>query len=317
MKVLLIRPINHLSVIIPNIGLGYIAAGLRRYSHEVDILDCPPRKINFKGLEDFLKNNKYDMVGIQCYSFDLRTLRPHLELIRKHLPQTFICVGGAHPSALPEEVLRDYPHIDFVIIGEGEESLPRLATTLCSNPDRNNIEREVLDKIPNLAYKDDGDIVINTVRFVKDLDSINPPAWDLINPAYYPISPQGTFLKRYPYAPINITRGCPFKCTFCAGFLSTGRKVRTRSIDNIMEEVHLLYDKYGVRELHIEDDNFSYKSDILVEFCESLIAENMDISWSCVNGLRIESLEKKKLQLMERAGCYSMALGIESVTLAS
>jgi len=313
MKVLLLRPINHISVIIPNIGLGYIAAGLRRHGHDVEILDCPPKKLDYKALEEFLKQNQYDMIGIQCYSFDLKTLRAHLDIIRKHQPSTYICIGGAHPSALPKDVLESYPDIDFVIVGEADESMAALADKLdntkrgADSPDNNN-----LASVPNLAYRNNGDITINPLKFIEDLDSISPPAWDLIKPSDYPVSPQGTFLKRYPYAPINVTRGCPFKCTFCAGHLITGRKVRSRTIDNLMEEVYLLYNDYGVREFHIEDDNFSYKSDILVDFCNKIINEKLDIAWSCVNGLRIESLTKENLQLMEQAGCYSMALGIES-----
>jgi anaerobic magnesium-protoporphyrin IX monomethyl ester cyclase len=315
MKVLLLRPINHISVIIPNIGLGYIAAGLRRHNHEVEILDCPPRKFNFKSLENFLAENKYDMIGIQCYSFDLKTLRAHLEIIRKHLPSVFIVVGGAHPSALPKEMLNDYPEIDFVIVGEADESLAILDDNL-EKIDTTRSSTILIDNnltsVPNLAYRKNDDIVINPIKFIEDLDKVSPPAWDLIKPSDYPVSPQGTFLKRYPYAPINVTRGCPFKCTFCAGYLITGRKVRSRSIDNLMEEVHLLYNEYGVREFHIEDDNFSYNSRILVDFCHRVIDEKLDIAWSCVNGLRIESLNKEHLQLMEQAGCYSMALGIES-----
>ncbi|MBU1626044.1 B12-binding domain-containing radical SAM protein, partial [bacterium] len=313
MKVLLLRPINHISVIIPNIGLGYIAAGLRRHSHDVQILDCPAQRLNFKSLDYFLSQNKFDMVGIQCYSFDLKTLRAHLSLLRKHLPSAYIVIGGAHPSALPKDMLTDYPEIDFVIVGEADESLAILADNLEKIDGGLTVPVDnLLTSVPNLAYRNNGDITINPTKFIDDLDKVSPPAWDLIKPSDYPVSPQGTFLKRYPYAPINVTRGCPFKCTFCAGYLITGRKVRSRSIDNLMEEVHLLYDEYGVRELHIEDDNFSYNSRILVDFCESVIREKLDIAWSCVNGLRIESLNKENLQLMEQAGCYSMALGIES-----
>jgi radical SAM superfamily enzyme YgiQ (UPF0313 family) len=91
-----------------------------------------------------------------------------------------------------------------------------------------------------------------------------------------------------------------------------GKKIRRRSIANIMEEVELLCNKYGVRELHIEDDNFSLKKDFVIDFCTALLKSRLNISWSCPNGIRIDSFDKEMVVYMEKSGCYSFGVGIES-----
>ena len=138
------------------------------------------------------------------------------------------------------------------------------------------------------------------------------PSWDLLRPDTYPLAPHGGFFKNYPIAPIIITRGCPFACTYCAGYLVSGKKIRHRSIDKVIEEIEVLYHKYGIREIHIEDDNFTFYHDLVYEFCKKLKEHNLNISWTCPNGVRLDSLDKELLLTMKEAGLYSISVGIES-----
>lgn len=80
----------------------------------------------------------------------------------------------------------------------------------------------------------------------------------------------------------------------------------------MIEEIKLLYYEYNVREIHIEDDNFTLKKDFVIDFCNSLIKEKLDISWACPNGVRLDTLDLDLLKIMKRSGCYSFAVGIES-----
>ena len=169
-----------------------------------------------------------------------------------------------------------------------------------------------LSRIENLAFRGENGIRINQLFIEENLDNIPLPDWSLIDPNKYPNSPHGTFTKNLPAAPILLTRGCPFDCDFCGGFSIMGKKIRRRSIANIMEEVELLRGEYGVKELHIEDDNFSLKKDFVIDFCSALLKRGLNISWSCPNGIRLDSLDKEMLYLMEKSGCYSFGVGIES-----
>jgi len=167
-------------------------------------------------------------------------------------------------------------------------------------------------EIENLAFRGQNGVRINQLYFEDDLDKIPFPEWDLIDPNKYPTAPHGTFTKNLPVAPISLTRGCPFDCDFCGGFTVMGKKIRRRSVPNIMQEVELLCSKYGVRELHIEDDNFSLKKDFVMDFCDTLLKSKLNVSWSCPNGIRLDSLDKEMVTFMEKSGCYSFGVGIES-----
>ena len=132
--------------------------------------------------------------------------------------------------------------------------------------------------------------IVNQQIFVENLDELGMPSWDFIRPDTYPLSPHGGFFKNYPIAPIIISRGCPFSCTYCAGHLVSGKKIRFRSTDNVIEEIKILYHQYGIREIHIEDDNFTFIRNLVMEFCRKLKENNLNISWTCPNGVRLDTL---------------------------
>jgi len=171
-------------------------------------------------------------------------------------------------------------------------------------------KRHSLQEIPGLVYRDNGRIVVNESIVVEDLDSLPLPAWDIIKPETYPEAPHGAFTKNFPTAPIIVTRGCPCPCTFCAGKSITGVKMRARSIKNVIDELKYLR-KRGIKEFHIEDENFTFKKPLVIEFCEALLKENIKMSWSVPAGVSIETIDREILELMEKSGCYSVGIGIE------
>lgn len=149
-------------------------------------------------------------------------------------------------------------------------------------------------------------------KIIEDLDSLDFPDWELINPNTYPHAPHGTFTKALPAAPIITSRGCPYTCTYCGVKSNAGNNLRKRSYENIISEIELLINNYGVKEIHIEDDNFTFDRQRVVDFCNMLLDKDLKIYWSCPNGVRLDTLDKELLLLMERSGCYSFAVGVES-----
>lgn len=108
------------------------------------------------------------------------------------------------------------------------------------------------------------------------------------------------------------TRGCPFECSYCAGHTVTGKKIRFRSVGHVMAEIELLYTKYGIREIHILDDNFTLNREYVRKFCWELIKKNFKVFWCCTNGVRLDCLDQQTLKLMKDSGCYYISVGIES-----
>lgn len=303
MKILLVTPVNRSYVVMPSLGLGYLASVSREAGHDVTILDCLKERMTHESFERYIRGNRFDVVGFQAFSYDLHSIRKHLEAVRSAGRGAVTVAGGAHPSGDPVGTLAYLKHLDFAFRGEAEIGFPILLERLEAG-------NGGLESVPGLVWRKDGDARVNPVAHEQDLDRLPMPAWDLLKPESYPEAPHGAFTLRFPTAPIVITRGCPFLCTFCAGKSITGPKVRKRTVENVIAELKLLRDR-GVREFHVEDENFTAHRRLVVEFCERLIRENLGMTWSLPSGVRIDSLEAGTLRLMEKSGCYSMALGIE------
>jgi radical SAM superfamily enzyme YgiQ (UPF0313 family) len=138
------------------------------------------------------------------------------------------------------------------------------------------------------------------------------PAWDLIQPQRYPAAPNGIFSRARKIAPIIVTRGCPYPCTFCGAGIASGKKLRKRNVENVIEEIKLLKNKFGIQEIHIMDDNFTLDMEYAKNVCRGIIKENLGLYFACPNGIRLDRIDQELLQLMEQAGFYSFAVGIES-----
>jgi radical SAM superfamily enzyme YgiQ (UPF0313 family) len=306
MKVILVRPPSFkMPIIIPNLGLGYLAAVLRNNEHTVHILDCTKIKMNHRKYRDYLIDEKPDIVGIQMYTCDFSSTRRCIDIAKETNRNMVIIAGGPHPSGDPEGTM-EISNLDFAFSGEAESGLPRLLQYLEST------DRIEIDSIEGLIHRRDGRIIKNKRGYIENPDDIPFPAWDLIDPTTYPAAPHGTFSKSLPIAPIITSRGCPFQCTYCGVRVNTGIKFRRRSIDNVIKEINYLRKKFGVKEFHVEDDNFTLDKARVMAFCNKLKEENISLDWACTNGIRLDTLDKELLQNMESAGCYSFAAGIES-----
>ncbi|MBN2430196.1 MAG: B12-binding domain-containing radical SAM protein [Acidobacteria bacterium] len=307
MKILLVKPYSRFPTRMPHLGLGYLATALRRQQHDVDIADCPRENLDRRRLQQRALLFSPDVLGISAFSSDLTAVRQIAADFRRSFPQITLVLGGAHASALPEHCFTFLPELDFVLRGEAEHGLPPLVRRLQEGGTD-------WENVPGLAFRKDERIIVTSPRLEQDLDSLGFPAWDLLRPDIQTLAPHGAFVQRLPVVPIITTRGCPFPCTFCAARCISGRTIRHRSLENIFEEIDYLVTHYGVREIHIEDDNFTFRREFALGFCEELLRRGHDLSWCCPNGVRLDTLDRELLTMMKRAGCYSLSLGIEAGT---
>lgn len=311
MKILLVRPYNKESLtVVPPIGLGYLATSLRKMGYRVQILDCIKEKIRPEDFSLVLKRKKPDVLGLTVYSSDLVVTKRYLEEAKKLNKKIITIIGGPHPSAMPKECFDSYGELlDFAFVGEAEIGFPQLIEKLKKTK---RIRANSLKNIPGLIWRHHDKIKINNPKFPIDLDSLGFPSWDLIKPETYPHAPLGGFARRFPVAYILSSRSCPFQCTFCAAKAIHGSIFRRRSLKNVMKEVKYLINKRGIKELHILDDNFTLNQSFVKEFCQSIINDKINISWSCSNGIRLDKIDQETISLMKKAGCYSVAVGVES-----
>jgi len=276
MRAALVKVLSVADEIVPPFGLGYLADAVRRRGHEAAIVDALRDRLEEKALVSRIAGLKPDIVGVLLFSKDLRIVRSLLRAVRAAIPGAKTCVGGPHPSAVPAETMGYFGDaLDFAFAGEAETGLPTLMELIGSGS-------RGLSDVPGLVHRVDGGVSVNPRVFEEDLDALSV-AWDLIPPAVYPRAPHGAYYRQFPVAPIVTSRGCPFQCTFCAAECVSGRKIRRRSVENVIAEIEQLRDRFGVREIHIEDDNFTGGKEYVLAFCEALRRRVPGITWTCPN----------------------------------
>jgi len=307
MKIVLVRPPSFtMPIIIPNLGLGYLASILREKKYLVKILDCAKERMNHQKFKKYLEKEKPDVLGIQLFTCDFSSTKKCFNIAKQLDPKILTLVGGPHPSGDPIGIMNSFKNLDFAFSGEAELGLPKLLEYIEAPK---NTE---LKSVQGLVYRNNKEVIVNKQGRIKELDKLPFPSWDLLDPRTYPTAAHGSFTKSLPVAPIITTRGCPFNCSFCAAKIMSGKNFRIRSIDSVIKEIKYLQRNFGVKEIHIEDDNFTLVKSRVLKFCKKLKQENINIDWACPNGVRLDTLDEELLKNMEKTGCYSFAVGIES-----
>lgn len=300
-KIMLVSPYSNSSQqIAPPLGLGYLAGSLLAAGHEVEIIDCFRDGIANERLGGILSEKKPDLIGITVVTSAYPRVMELCKTVR-NCCEAKIILGGPHPTALPEPTLRE-TGADAVIVGEGEKTITELA-----------IHKD-WSKVDGIAYLDKSEKFVKTEprEIENDIDKLPWPAWHLMAPAKYPNSPHGIISKNFPTAPIITSRGCPYDCSFCAVNNIWQHKFRRRSPKNVVDEMEYLVKTFGVKEIHIEDDNFTLVREHAEKISQEIIDRKLNISWKCPNGVRADRLDLDLLKLMKKSGCYLLAFGIES-----
>jgi len=305
MKIALIKPPQETNEIQPPLGLGYLASSIKKFS-DVEIIDSIKDNLDIKGVIKRIKNKKFDIIGFQCYTVDFNTVKILTKHIKEKNPNSILIIGGPHPTLDPINTLKNI-NVDYLFLGDSEISFNMFVNFLKNK----KLKESNLKKIPGFAYHNKNKININPIKYPENLDDYDP-SWHLYGLKEYPLAPHGAFCKQSPTAPIIITRGCPFNCTYCGGPKISGRKIRSHSVNFVIKQIEILVKKYGIKEIHIEDDNFTMNKEFVEEFCNKLIKKNFGITWTCPNGVRIDTLDEKLLKLMKKSGLYSLSVGIES-----
>jgi anaerobic magnesium-protoporphyrin IX monomethyl ester cyclase len=305
-KILLVKPNSLGDHIQPPLGLGYLASSVAA-RHEVAILDMLKTKLSDEGFRRFLASGQYDVVGFQCYTHELQSVARLARIVKLQTARIVTVAGGPHPTLLPRETMEYFgDRMDFLLRGEGDESFPRFI-------DHISEKRPDPSAIGGLVWRTEGEIRVNEkADFVKDLDRIPFPGWELIRPETYPPAQHGAFFRRFPIAPIITTRGCPYACKFCAAPVLCGREMRYRDPDSVMDEIKMLYSRFRIREFHIIDDNFTINPNHARAVLEKIIASGLPLSLAFPNGIRTETVDEPLLALMKKAGVYLISLGLES-----
>ncbi len=268
------------------------SAGLVKESR---VLDAPADHLELQDVVEIAK--KFDAVVIYTstpsFLKDVETART---LKENHPSKLLVGMVGPHPSVLPEETLQASTAIDFVARKEFDYTILEMA------------EGKPWDRIKGLSYQKDGKIYHNEDReFIRDLDSL-PFVTDIyhrdLQYRHYNIP-----YLLYPYVSFYTGRGCPARCIYCLWPQTfSGHRYRTRSIDNVIEEVKNTLKLFpDVAEIFFDDDTFTADEERVLEFCDKV--KSLGITWSTTSraNVRYETLRK-----MKEAGLRLLVVGYET-----
>ncbi|GAX60415.1 Fe-S oxidoreductase [Candidatus Scalindua japonica] len=307
MKILFINPLdkaNCTHFVVQPLGLMYISAFLREHSnHDVKILDM---KVNFMSEDDALKEVKKfspDVIGIRALSVESASAHLIAKMVKRDLPNCKVIVGGPYTDGSSNHILKD-ANVDFVVVGEGEETVCELIT-----------EIEKGNEFPDthgIGYRQNGEPVFtHSRRLIEDLDTIPLPAWDLIDvESYFKVPSWNFHISRH--MALFTSRGCPYKCAYCHNIF--GKKPRMRSPENVLKEIEILYNQYGVRELKIIDDIFNVRRSRAQQICDLIVERGFKVDICFPNGLRGDIMDRTTLQKLRAAGTFEITYAVETAS---
>jgi magnesium-protoporphyrin IX monomethyl ester (oxidative) cyclase len=249
-----------------------------------------------------------DVIGYSClFSHQMDFIRQLSKRVRNRWPGTFQVCGGGHPSFIPDRAGRDSA-LDVVVVGEGEETFRELL-------DAHNEGRDGRDIIGTVWLEDGIVVRRNAPRpLIEDLDHLPWPAYDLLDmESYFAANrPHGVFSHGRRTTQVITSRGCPLHCTFCSSARFWGRRLRLRNVEDVVDQIAYLVERYRADWIQFEDDNITHNRNHIESFCNALIRRRLPVHWSLPNGVAGATLNRPLLQLMHHAGCRDLTLAIES-----
>ena len=298
MRVLLISSNldSQFHAILPN-GAASLSAYLKQEGYTVKVCHLE-RRGHFRVLARTLREFAPDVVGISANASEARHIATFASMAKEARPDTPVIAGGIHVSLVPESVIC-IPGIDVVCRGEGEGALVDYLEALEAGKPRTDI--------PNLWFNVDGDVIKNKPRpFIEDLDTL--PFMDRGAIDY-----QYTIHINSNYITTMVGRGCGGECLFCANprlrHIGTGKWVRMRSVDNVMEDLRQLRRQFSFEFVNFRDDDLCWNKEWLMELCEKF-PQNFSWPFDCFS--RCDSLDDEMIEALAEAGCGHVFLGLDT-----
>jgi len=284
-------------------ALVSLAAIALQEGMDVRIIDAAAENLSVAQTVAEIKEYKPDIVGISSTTVGIVASGKLAQGLKEIDKKIITLIGGCHVTSLAEETLAEFNNFDIAVIGEGEETFSEIIKDVASTG-------TVPETLPGTARIINGRFILNDGRpLIDDLDKLPLPAWKLLRGFPGSFLPSPARINRFPCASVVLARGCPNRCEFCDRSVF-GNRVRSYSPAYALSMFKDLVHNFGVREILIEDDTFIISHKWVREFCEKLIAEKIDITWSCLG--RADRVTPDILKLMKKAGCWHISYGIES-----
>lgn len=283
--------------VVPPLGLLHVAGSLEASGWRVAVVDAEA-----EGLDDASFTRRLGALGAPVVGLSGMTPMRHriahtLTLARPLCER--IVLGGVHATRAREQALAEWPELDALVVGEGEEVAPALLSWWSGGAQGH----------PPKGVMTRGQAFVEAAP-PADLDALALPARHLVRGDRY----RYLFQTRSGFTTLVSSRGCPFRCTFCDKTVS-GSGWRARSADSVVAELDELHGRHGINYACFFDDNFTLRRDRVAAICEGILRRGLHLDWKCE--ARVDGVTPKLARLMARAGCRTVAFGVESGRQAS
>ena len=257
-----------------------------------------------------LKEFKPDIVGVSSlFSSQVSQAYAVARVVKEYKKEVPVVFGGIHASDKSEEVLNDEKSVDYVMRGEGDYTWYTLINVI--------FNKKNLNLVPGLVWRNNNKFNKNLMApLIHDIDGLPMPAWDLVPmEKYFKLAMyHNPYVKSGRVGCIMTSRGCPDRCYFCSSTEFFGHKFRQMSPERVSEMVDYLVDKFQIKELQIEDDNFAVNPIRVVKICEKIKHHKLRITMP--NAMRADTplnrdKRKKMFEAMKEAGWDQIGLGVE------
>ncbi|MBF0207649.1 MAG: radical SAM protein [Oligoflexia bacterium] len=287
---------------LPPLGICYLDAYLKKHGYLSEIIDCTGQGIDHFDIRPLIISKSPRVVGISSTSPYIERAVELAKIVKGISKDIVVIFGGYHATSLGKELLEDVSEIDIVVRGEGEETFLELADLYIN-------QQGSLDKISGITFLNMGKIQKNVDRNkIENLDQLPFPTRDCVFYPNYDMPTKWNFKK--PFATIITSRGCPFNCIFCDIQSMMGRSVRFRNVEDITLEIKELIHKYEIRDIIFYDDTLTVSKKRILELCDRIINEKLNISWGCYS--RVNAIDNEIALKMKQAGCRMISFGVES-----
>jgi radical SAM superfamily enzyme YgiQ (UPF0313 family) len=287
-----------------NLGMGYLASSLRKENHNVTIYNQDVFHYSMNEASEFIKKEHFDMIGIGGFYSEYRTIIRLCKLIKESSPSSLLVLGGPIVTPLSEMALK-LTKADIAVRGEGEETIIEIAKALEGMCD--------FAQIKGISYRDDAGNIHSTEdrQLVMNISSLPWPAYELF--------PMDKYIHGMHDLPFTFTqeglrgvqiissRGCPYRCNFC---YQLNKKYRIRDVNELLDEMAFLMEKFGIFLFYFQDDLFLSSKKRIKEFAESLEKYKMEIYY-VISG-RYNIMDQEILEILKSSGCLSVTFGLES-----
>jgi radical SAM superfamily enzyme YgiQ (UPF0313 family) len=292
MKILLIYPyfldrrLNTEDIQSPPMGIFYVAAVLKAHGYDVDVLNWHDREIPPERMECVLREKRPQVIGFSILHANRWGGIEIARMAKRIDSAVTIVFGGVGATHLWEHFLKHVPEVDYIVLGEGENTFLKLVGRLAGSASAD------WASIAGIAYRKDGrPFRTAAAEPLRDLDALPMPS------------------DYFDYAHLSLTRGCGSDCRFCGSPDFWGRRVRYHSADYFVEQLAALRRK-GRRFFFVSDDTFTLNRRRVIAVCRQIIRRQLGIQWAAIS--RVDAVDEEMLAWMRRAGCTQISYGVES-----